>query len=118
MTPPDLDEAVRLAREVMDDQVQRNQAKDPTYSPYCLRCSGLVRLKKVERDLWQCTRCDVVRDDRIARALLALEPLYRAALKLDAINLTGHRCGSDKPCAPCDFVEARDAIATARRGGG
>jgi hypothetical protein len=57
-------------------------------------------------------------DAKIAAALLALEPLYRAALKLDAINLTGHRCGSDKPCAPCDFVEARDAIATARRGGG
>jgi hypothetical protein len=127
MTPPDLDEAVRLAREVMDDQVQRNQAKDPTYSPYCLRCSGLVRLKKIERDLWQCTRCDVVRDDRIARALLALEPVWRAAQEWrDAPHKQGcaANAGWDAGCERCvagaklvgAVLDSR--IATARRGGG
>jgi hypothetical protein len=84
MIPPDLDEALRLAR------------------------------ARVDKGDWH----EEESDTKIAAALLALEPLYRAALKLDAINLDGHRCGSDKPCAPCDFVEARDAIAAARRGGG
>jgi hypothetical protein len=43
--------------------IQQNAARDPNYSPYCLRCSGLVRMIKIETLLWHC-RCGAVHDER------------------------------------------------------
>lgn len=41
--------------------VLRNVATDPYYAPYCLRCRGLVRMRRVERHYWRChcaVQCD------------------------------------------------------------
>jgi hypothetical protein len=37
------------------DQVEINARKDPNYCPYCLRCSGLVRMQKIGELHWKCT---------------------------------------------------------------
>lgn len=41
-----------------------NAEKDPDYCPYCLLCSGLVRMKKVEDFYWKC-HCGAKHDERI-----------------------------------------------------
>jgi hypothetical protein len=38
-----------------------NADKDPYYAPYCMRCTGLVRMRIVERHYWRCycgAQCD------------------------------------------------------------
>lgn len=43
--------------------VRRNAEADPNYCPYCLRCNGLVRMKKTEKPLvWKCD-CGAVHDE-------------------------------------------------------
>jgi hypothetical protein len=46
--------------------VRSNAEKDPTYCPYCMRCSGLVRMKKIEHLYWECVQkgCTAVHDER------------------------------------------------------
>lgn len=40
-----------------------NHRKDPTYAPYCGRCSGLHRMKVIEPFLWK-HGCGAVHDER------------------------------------------------------
>ena len=88
MTPPDLDEAVRLAREVAGN-------------PMTTTTDGA---------------------ERIACALLALEPLYRAAKAWRDTEHLGARGefldAAIVQACEIELVMAVDAIATARRGGG
>jgi hypothetical protein len=38
-----------------------NEEKDPSYAPYCMRCPGLVRMRKISLHYWRCTcgaQCD------------------------------------------------------------
>lgn len=46
------------------DQIVENAIKDPTYCPYCMRCPGLVRMRKVDQFLWYCGRCGAIHDAR------------------------------------------------------
>lgn len=43
--------------------VRSNAEKDPNYCPYCMRCSDLVRMKKVNTLLWKC-KCGAIHDER------------------------------------------------------
>lgn len=43
--------------------VVSNYANDPSYCPYCMRCSGLHRMKLVEPYLWR-HHCGAVHDER------------------------------------------------------
>jgi hypothetical protein len=41
--------------------ILRNEQADPHYAPYCLRCTGLVRMRKVAPHHWRCScgaQCD------------------------------------------------------------
>lgn len=44
-------------------QVATNALKDPTYCPYCMRCSGAVRMSKVEHLYWR-HHCGAEHDER------------------------------------------------------
>lgn len=46
--------------------VRENALADPNYSPYCLRCSTMARMRKVEHMLWRCSKCGAVHDEREA----------------------------------------------------
>lgn len=46
-----------------DAIVRANALKDSKYCPYCLRCSGLVRMKRVSHMFWRC-RCGAMHDER------------------------------------------------------
>lgn len=43
--------------------VRRNAEAAPNYRPYCLRCSGLRRMERVEPFFWRC-RCGAEHDER------------------------------------------------------
>jgi hypothetical protein len=43
--------------------VRLNAEKDPSYCPYCCRCSGLVRMVKIESFYWEC-HCGAKHDER------------------------------------------------------
>ena len=43
--------------------VRMNAEKDPNYKPYCMRCSGLIRMQIVESFYWQC-KCGAEHDER------------------------------------------------------
>ncbi len=45
------------------DVLLLNVEKDPYYTPYCMRCTGLVRMRIVERHYWRC-RCGAQCDYR------------------------------------------------------
>ncbi len=45
-------------------QVRDNAIKDPTYAPYCMRCSTFDRMRKVETMYWRCARCGAQHDER------------------------------------------------------
>lgn len=41
--------------------ILRNSQEDPHYAPYCMRCTGLVRMRVVARHYWRChcgAQCD------------------------------------------------------------
>lgn len=41
--------------------ILRNEKERPGYAPYCMRCSGLVRMRVVELHYWRChcgAQCD------------------------------------------------------------
>lgn len=46
--------------------VRQNAEKDPTYCPYCMRCKGLIRMKKIEHMYWRCF-CGAEHDEREVR---------------------------------------------------
>lgn len=43
--------------------VINNAKKDPNYCPYCMRCTGLIRMKKVAPFYWNC-HCGAIYDLR------------------------------------------------------
>lgn len=43
--------------------ILRNAEKDPGYAPYCMRCQGLVRMRRVEQHYWRCV-CGALCDYR------------------------------------------------------
>ena len=43
--------------------IRQNAEKDPNYKPYCGRCRGLVRMRKVRPFLWDCF-CGAVHDEQ------------------------------------------------------
>jgi len=43
--------------------VRMNAEKDPNYCPYCMRCTGLVRMEKIDAFLWGCN-CGAIGDER------------------------------------------------------
>ena len=44
--------------------IRRNATQNPNYAPYCGRCHGLVRMKKVEHMYWRCDYCLAEHDER------------------------------------------------------
>lgn len=48
----------------MKSQVRVNAERDPTYNPYCMRCSGLIRMQLVEKFYWRCAVCGAEHDER------------------------------------------------------
>jgi hypothetical protein len=61
-------EACRLLLGAVFDrvgQVALNALLTEDYSPYCLRCSGAVRMRPVERFYWRC-KCGAQHDERQA----------------------------------------------------
>jgi hypothetical protein len=47
----------------MDSIMKINALKDPNYAPYCLRCSTMMRMTRVEPLLWKC-KCGAIHDER------------------------------------------------------
>jgi hypothetical protein len=47
----------------MKSIVRMNAEQDPSYRPYCMRCTGLVRMKIQAPMLWKCS-CGAVHDER------------------------------------------------------
>lgn len=47
-----------------DSIVKQNTIKDPNYNPYCGRCSGLIRMIKIEVLYWKCKQCGAEHDER------------------------------------------------------
>lgn len=49
----------------MREQVVVNAEKDPNYSPYCLRCSTMRRMRKLAHLYWTCAdNCGAIADYR------------------------------------------------------
>jgi len=44
--------------------IYRNATSDPHYAPYCMRCRGLVRMRKVAHLYWRCYKCPAIHDQR------------------------------------------------------
>lgn len=86
--------------------MRQNAEKDPAYCPYCLRCSGLVRMVKVETFLWKC-KCGAVHDER--------DDVPCPSCKGSTTNPPG-----TAPCSCCKGVgtitKARDEILARIRG--
>lgn len=49
----------------MKSIVRLNAEEDQSYRPYCMRCPGLVRMRKAAPFLWYCP-CGAVHDERRA----------------------------------------------------
>lgn len=62
----------------MKSQVRRNAEKDQNYNPYCMRCRGLVRMKKVAAFFWRCSdpRCEAQCDEREPYMIRFTETTY------------------------------------------
>lgn len=53
----------RMAAKAHDPIIVLNHILDPNYAPYCMRCSGLHRMRVVEPFLWEHT-CGAIHDER------------------------------------------------------
>lgn len=60
---PPLPPTSSLGAATAKSQVRLNAEQDPTYRPYCMRCSGLVRMQIVEPFYWRCA-CGAEHDER------------------------------------------------------
>jgi hypothetical protein len=47
----------------MKSIVRENAEEDPNYAPYCLQCTSMARMTKVEPFLWRC-QCGAIHDER------------------------------------------------------
>lgn len=73
-------------------QVRVNAEKDPTYCPYCMRCSGLIRMQKVEDFYWRCAVCRAEHDERNPPAV-ATPIVADPTVPPDEIHLRGSVTG-------------------------
>lgn len=55
--------SVRPELDIGQMLVIENAKKDPNYCPYCMRCRGLVRMRKIEPFYWRC-KCGAEHDAR------------------------------------------------------
>jgi hypothetical protein len=53
----------KMAAAAHDPVIVLNHIADPTYAPYCCRCTGLHRMKVVEPFLWEHS-CGAIHDER------------------------------------------------------
>lgn len=53
----------RMADAAHSAVIVLNHIADPTYAPYCGRCTGLYRMKVVEPFLWE-HGCGAIHDER------------------------------------------------------
>lgn len=60
---PNASERERMADKAHSPVIVLNHIADPSYAPYCGRCSGLHRMKVVEPFLWT-HGCGAVHDER------------------------------------------------------
>jgi hypothetical protein len=60
---PNASEAEKLADKAYDPVIVLNHYYDPHYAPYCMRCTGLHRMKVVEPYYWT-HECGAVHDER------------------------------------------------------
>jgi hypothetical protein len=66
-----LQQALGTVRPLGKSIVRRNAEEDPSYCPYCMRCQGLVRMKKTDVPfLWRCS-CGAIGDDRTPEEIAA-----------------------------------------------
>ena len=61
---PKASKAERMADKAHDPVIVLNYLLDCTYAPYCMRCSGLKRMKVTEPFRWECDGCGGVHDER------------------------------------------------------
>lgn len=54
----------RMADKAYDPVIVLNHILDPTYAPYCMRCTGIHRMTVIEPFRWECMRCGGVHDER------------------------------------------------------
>ncbi len=97
--------------------VRMNAEADPNYRPYCLRCVGLVRMRKIEPLYWRCD-CGAEHDERTSSSTPASEgtpdrPRARdyncpecdhdevLADRTDRVGICAH-CGWHGPLQPLD----------------
>ncbi len=57
--------ALQAYRDLNEQTIVENVKKDKNYAPYCLRCTTMDRMKKVEELYWKCLHCPGVCDLRI-----------------------------------------------------
>ena len=60
---PSASKAEKMADKAHDAVIVLNHIMDPNYAPYCMRCSGLHRMKVVEPFYWE-HDCGAVHDER------------------------------------------------------
>ena len=51
--------------EISSNSIRFNAEGNPNYAPYCMRCPGLIRMKKVKPFYWRC-QCGAEHDERHA----------------------------------------------------
>lgn len=44
--------------------IRQNAENNPSYAPYCLRCSTWERMEKIEPFFWRCRHCGAQHDER------------------------------------------------------
>jgi len=55
-------EGPRINEERRESQADINMRNDRAYAPYCMRCDGLVRMRRVSATLAQCDLCNALHD--------------------------------------------------------
>jgi hypothetical protein len=90
--------------------VLRNAIERPGYSPYCMRCPGLVRMRQVGHMHWRCT-CGAEHDERACRSIIDAfaQPPITIDLTIDVLY-TCHTCGLRKASAPVPARGTEDVI--------
>lgn len=77
----------------MKSQVLINALANPAYRPFCLRCTGLVRMGIVEPFYWRCA-CGAEHDERYnvpkTEIRIGLRPRGGESLNLTAIFRAGY----------------------------
>lgn len=100
--------------------IRRNAEKDPSYAPYCGRCDGLQRMRKIEPFLWD-HHCGAVHDERVptcdicgASGKLAVQGLFRNIVG-EWICVGPHATASASPATTvAGLDETTQSLAVAR----